>query len=235
VTCESYWDPHLVRKPGGHVSFFQMHAPYGIEGGWEKKNKEVEAAVLEKWHKAAPNMKKENIIMTLGESPEDIEIRFPNMRRGGVKHGDYTPMQLGFNRQHRVLHVQDTHRGSLPLRCFYIPGWNGQPAGRATLPPTRWPEDMGLKKWWKPTKLMEKYTKDLRISAKGASLPQTRAGLSQHAFLSAAIACQLTAELDPGGELLLKNAHGFVHHLLHHLLRRLHFGDGPAYLAAGMK
>ncbi|MCX5992305.1 MAG: NAD(P)/FAD-dependent oxidoreductase, partial [Chloroflexi bacterium] len=31
VTCESFWDPHLVHSPyGGQVSFFQMHAPYGI-------------------------------------------------------------------------------------------------------------------------------------------------------------------------------------------------------------
>jgi phytoene dehydrogenase-like protein len=35
-TCESLFDPHLSRKPGKHVSFFQMHAPYEIEGGWEK-------------------------------------------------------------------------------------------------------------------------------------------------------------------------------------------------------
>ncbi|MCK4965354.1 MAG: NAD(P)/FAD-dependent oxidoreductase, partial [Dehalococcoidia bacterium] len=31
ATCESFFDPHLVHSPwGGHVSFFQMHAPYEI-------------------------------------------------------------------------------------------------------------------------------------------------------------------------------------------------------------
>ena len=159
VTCESYWDPHLVRKPGGHVSFFQMHAPYGIEGGWEKHNKEVEAAVLEKWRKAAPNMKKDNIIMTLGETPEDIAIRFPNMRRGGIKHGDYTPMQIGFNRPNIEC---STSKTSIP--GLYLCGASTYPGGMVTGGPgyiaaNKVAEDMGLKKWWKPTKLMEKYTK----------------------------------------------------------------------------
>ena len=34
ATCETTFDPHLTRWPGRHVSFFQMHAPYKIEGGW---------------------------------------------------------------------------------------------------------------------------------------------------------------------------------------------------------
>jgi len=159
VTCESFWDPHLVRKPGAHVSFFQMHAPYGIEGGWEKKNKEVEAAVLEKWHKAAPNMKKENIIMTLGETPEDIAIRFPNMRRGAIKHGDYNIMQLSYNRPNIECSTSKT-----PIPGLYLCGASTYPGGMVTGGPgyiaaNKVAEDMGLKKWWKPTKLMEKYTK----------------------------------------------------------------------------
>jgi phytoene dehydrogenase-like protein len=136
-----------------------MHAPYGIEGGWEKHNKEVEAAVLEKWRKAAPNMKKENIIMTLGETPEDIAIRFPNMRRGGIKHGDYTPMQIGFNRPNIECSTTKT-----PIPGLYLCGASTYPGGMVTGGPgyiaaNKVAEDMGLKKWWKPTKLMEKYTK----------------------------------------------------------------------------
>ena len=159
VTCESFWDPHLVRKPGGHVSFLQMHAPYGIEGGWEKKNAEVEAAVMEKWARAAPNMKKENIMMSLGETPEDIEIRFPNMRRGGIKHGDYTPMQIGYNRPNIECSTSKT-----PIEGLYLCGASAYPGGMVTggssyIAANRVAEDMGLKKWWKPTRLIEKYLK----------------------------------------------------------------------------
>jgi phytoene dehydrogenase-like protein len=159
ATCESFWDPHLVRKPGAHVSFFQMHAPYDIEGGWEAKNKEWEDAVLAKWAKAAPNMKRENIELTLGETPTDIEIRFPNMRRGGIKHGDYTPMQLGFNRPNIECSTSKT-----PIEGLYLCGASTYPGGMVTGGPgyiaaNRVAEDMGLKKWWKPTALMDKYLK----------------------------------------------------------------------------
>jgi len=158
ITCESFWDPHLARGPeGAYVSFFQIHAPYDIEGGWEKKSKEFEAAALEKWHRAAPNMKKDNIIMAVGETPVDIEIRLPNMRRGGIKHGDYTPMQIGFNRPNIECSTSKT-----PVEGLYLCGASTYPGGMVTGGPgyvaaNKVAEDMGLKKWWKPTRLMEKY------------------------------------------------------------------------------
>ena len=158
ITCESFWDPHLVRGPQpAHISFFQMHAPYEIEGGWEKKSKELEAAVLQKWAKAAPNMKRENITMTLGETPVDIEIRLPNMRRGGIKHGDYNPMQLAYNRPNIECSTSKT-----PIEGLYLCGASNYPGGMVTGGPgyiaaNRVADDMGLKKWWKPTRMLEKY------------------------------------------------------------------------------
>jgi len=158
-TCESFWDPHLVQMPGGEVSFFQMHVPYDIEGGWEKRKKELEEAILDKWQKAAPNMKRENIIMTSPETPVDIEIRFPNMRRGAIKHGDYTPLQLGYNRPNTECSSSKT-----PIGGLYLCGASTYPGGMVTGGPgyvaaNKVAEDMGLKKWWKPTPVMEKYIK----------------------------------------------------------------------------
>jgi phytoene dehydrogenase-like protein len=158
ITCESFWDPHLVRGPQpAHISFFQMHAPYEIEGGWEKKSKELEAAVLGKWAKAAPNMKPENIVMTTGETPVDIEIRLPNMRRGGIKHGDYNPMQLAYNRPNIECSTSAT-----PIEGLYLCGASNYPGGMVTGGPgyiaaNRVADDMGLKKWWKPTRMLEKF------------------------------------------------------------------------------
>jgi phytoene dehydrogenase-like protein len=136
-----------------------MHAPYGIEGGWTKKAPEVNAAIMDKWVKAAPNMKKENIIMTTAESPEDIEIRLPNMRRGGIKHGDYNIMQLAYNRPNIECSTSKT-----PIGGLYLCGASTYPGGMVTGGPgyiaaNKVAEDMGLKKWWKPTRLMEKYLK----------------------------------------------------------------------------
>jgi phytoene dehydrogenase-like protein len=159
ITCETFWDPHLVHAPDktDQVSFFQIHAPYDMEGGWEKKNPEFAKAVLEKWAKAAPNMKSDNIVMAIGETPEDIAIRFPNMRRGGIKHGDYTPMQLGFNRPNIECSTSKT-----PIEGLYLCGASTYPGGMVTGGPgyiaaNKVAEDMGLKKWWKPTRLMERH------------------------------------------------------------------------------
>ena len=159
ATCETRFDSHLTRRPGKHVSFFQMHAPYKIDGGWEKRSKEVEEAVLSKWKKAAPNMKRENIIMTATETPEDIEIRLPNMRRGSIKHGDYKPVQLGCFRPN-----QECSSSKTPVDGLYVCGASTYPGGLVLggpgyLAANKVAEDMGVKKWWKPTAEMERYVK----------------------------------------------------------------------------
>jgi phytoene dehydrogenase-like protein len=158
-TCESFFDTHLVRKPGHQVSFFQMHAPYDIEGGWDKRGPEIQEAILDKWQKAAPNMKRENIVMTTQETPVDIEIRFPNMRRGSIKHGDYKPIQLGAFRPN-----QDCSGHSTPIQGLYVCGASTYPGGLVLggpgyLAANKVAEDLGVTKWWKPTPAMDKFIK----------------------------------------------------------------------------
>jgi phytoene dehydrogenase-like protein len=158
ATCESFWDSHLVRKPGGNVSFFQMHAPYDIEGGWDKRGPEIKEAILTKWQKAAPNINPENIIQAVQETPVDIEVRMPNMRKGSIKHGDYTPVQMGCFRPN-----QDCCNHSTPIQGLYLCGASTYPGGLVLggggyLAANRVAEDLGITKWWKPTKEMEQYT-----------------------------------------------------------------------------
>ncbi len=159
ATCQSFFDPHLSRVPGKHISFFQMHAPYEIEGGWEKRGKELQEAILSKWQRVAPNMKRENIIRTSQENPQDIEIRFPNMRRGSIKHGDYSPMQLGCFRPN-----QECSGSATPIEGLYVGGASTYPGGLVLggpgyLAANKVAEDMGVTKWWKPTPEMERYIK----------------------------------------------------------------------------
>jgi phytoene dehydrogenase-like protein len=159
ATCESLFDPHLSDKAGKHISFFQMHAPYEISGGWDKLGKELEKAALAKWQRVAPNMKPKNIIKTVYETPEGIEIRFPNMRRGGIKHGDYIPLQLGYFRPN---HECSSHK--TPIEGLYVCGASTYPGGLVLGGPgylgaNRVAEDLGVKKWWKPTPVMERYIK----------------------------------------------------------------------------
>ncbi len=158
-TCESLFDPTLSDRPGKYVSMFQIHAPYGIEGGWQSHREEIQEAMLAKWQKAAPNLTPENIIATSMEDPEEIEIRFPQMRRGSIKHGDYSPLQMGCFRPNQECSDSET-----PIEGLYVCGVSAYPGGLVLggsgyLGANKVAEDLGVKKWWKPTSEMERYIK----------------------------------------------------------------------------
>ncbi len=159
TTCQTTFDPHLARFKGRHVSFFQTHAPYDIAGGWDEAGPEVTEAILAKWSKAAPNMSGENLLAMAQETPEDIEIRLPNMRRGSIKHGDYNPLQLGCFRPNQDCSGTDT-----PIEGLYVNGASTYPGGLVIggpgyLAANKVADDMGVERWWKPTPEMDKYLK----------------------------------------------------------------------------
>lgn len=158
-TCESLLDPTLSDRPGKYVSMLQIHAPYGIEGGWETQREEVAQAMLAKWRQAAPNLTPDKIISTGMEDPEEIEIRFPQMRRGSIKHGDYTPLQMGSFRPN-----DDCSQTSTPIEGLYVCGASTYPGGLVLGAPgylgaNKVAEDLDVRKWWKPTVEMERYIK----------------------------------------------------------------------------
>jgi phytoene dehydrogenase-like protein len=158
-TCESLFDPTLSDRPGKYVSMFQIHAPYGIKGGWVSRREEVKAAMLGKWQKAAPNLTPDKVISTSMEDPEEIEIRFPQMRRGSIKHGDYRPLQMGCYRPN-----QECSSTKTPIEGLYVCGVSVYPGGLVLGGPgylgaNKVAEDLGVKKWWKPTSAMERYIK----------------------------------------------------------------------------
>jgi len=159
ATCQSLFDPFLSDIPGRKVSFFQMHAPYDIEGGWEQKGPELKEAIMKKWARFAPNMSGDNIIAMSQETPPEIEVRFPNMRFGGIKHGDYKPIQLGCFRPN-----QDCSSTATPMEGLYTCGASNYPGGLVLGGPgylgaNKVAEDLGANKWWKPTPEMDKYIK----------------------------------------------------------------------------
>jgi phytoene dehydrogenase-like protein len=135
---------------------FQIHAPYGIEGGWLSRRDEVAEAMLAKWCKAAPNLTPDNIIARSMEDPEEIEIRFPQMRRGSIKHGDYQPLQMGCFRPNQDCSGTDT-----PIEGLYVCGVSTYPGGLVLggsgyLGANKVAEDLGVAKWWNPTAEMER-------------------------------------------------------------------------------
>ena len=158
-TCESQFDPFLSDRPGKYVSMFQMHVPYDIEGGWDDRAEGVKEAMLAKWRKAAPNLTPDKIVATSMENPVDIEIRFPQMRRGSIKHGDYRPIQMGCFRPN-----QECSGTNTPIEGLYVCGVSTYPGGLVLggsgyLGANKVAEDLDVKKWWKPTSKMERYIK----------------------------------------------------------------------------
>ena len=159
ATCESLLDPTLSDRPGKYVSMFQIHAPYALEGGWLDRREEIKAAMLAKWRQAAPNLTPDKIISTAMEDPEEIEIRFPNMRRGAIKHGDYRPLQMGCFRPN-----QECSSTKTPIDGLYACGASTYPGGLVLGGPgylgaNKVAEDLNVKKWWKPTPAMARYIK----------------------------------------------------------------------------
>lgn len=158
-TCETFFDPHLTRMPGGQISFFQMHAPYDIAGGWDVRGKQLEEAALAKWQRVAPNFTRDKMRIIRHETPVDIEIRFPNMRRGSVKHGDYNPLQLGFFRPN-----PECSSSATPIAGLYLCGASTYPGALITGGPgynaaNKVAEDLGVKKWWTPPPHVQRYLK----------------------------------------------------------------------------
>jgi phytoene dehydrogenase-like protein len=81
------------------------------------------------------------------------------MRRGGIKHGDYKPIQLGSFRPN-----QECSSTKTPIEGLYVCGASTYPGGLVLGGPgylgaNKVAEDLGAKKWWKPTPEMEKYIK----------------------------------------------------------------------------
>jgi phytoene dehydrogenase-like protein len=158
-TCESQFDPTLSDRPGKFVSMMQMHAPYDLEGGWVQRREEIQEAMFVRWRKAAPNLTPDKILATSMEDPGQIEIRFPQMRRGSIKHGDYGPLQMGCFRPNQECSGTDT-----PIEGLYTCGASNYPGGLVLGGPgylgaNKVADDLDVRRWWKPTSEMDRYIK----------------------------------------------------------------------------
>jgi len=160
TTIETRYDTTLSRQNKVSSSFFQMPASYDIPDGWEKRKEEVESAALETWKKYTNNISDDTIVMKGSESPLDIERRIACMVRGSIKHGDYSPLQMGFFRPNDLCSTSRT-----PFEGFYLCGASMNPGGLIIGGPgyiaaNIIAEDMGLKKWWEAPENIKKFVKE---------------------------------------------------------------------------
>jgi len=157
ATVETRYDPTLVRIPGHHVSFLQVHVPGDVEGGWKARHDEVAEGLLARWREYAPNLTPDNIVLSTAESPLDIETRLPNMVRGSIKHGAYNALQMGVFRPHDTCVA-----GRTPVEGLYLCGASSYPGGLVIGGPgyiaaNSVADDLGAQKWWTPPRYVQRY------------------------------------------------------------------------------
>jgi phytoene dehydrogenase-like protein len=134
-----------------------VHAPYDVAGGWKARHDALVDSLIEKWRRYAPNLTPENITIATGESPIDIERRLPNMVRGSIKHGAYNALQMGVFRPH-----DSCVGGRTPVEGLYLCGASSYPGGLVIGGPgyiaaNAVAEDLGVEKWWRLPRYVERY------------------------------------------------------------------------------
>jgi phytoene dehydrogenase-like protein len=100
------------------VCTFQMPAPFDMN--WEAEREPMTREVLA----FLQTYLELDVDRAFSETPHDIARRLPNMRRGSIKHGDYSPLQMGYFRP-------DTSclGGRTPVPGFYVCGASSYPGG----------------------------------------------------------------------------------------------------------
>ena len=137
----------------GHVPFGSPHsirweswAPFDAD--WNRCTADYAERALATWTRYAPNLASANIRASVPWSPRDIEQHLPTMKRGSIKHGAYTSLQMGHNRP-----VPDCTSYRTPLDGLYVGGASTHPGGMVILGPGYnsariVAHDLDLDVWW---------------------------------------------------------------------------------------
>jgi phytoene dehydrogenase-like protein len=120
-TCETAFDKYLSQIPGQHVAFFEMPAPYDYP--WETRSDGLVAEIVDLLDATFDGFR-DSVLQTVVETPKTIEQRLPNMVRGSIKHGDYNPLQMGYNRPNTECSSSRT-----PIPGLYLCGASVFPGG----------------------------------------------------------------------------------------------------------
>lgn len=154
VTCTSFHDS-LQASPGPygplHTVRWECWAPFELASGdWDTTKKDYAERCLAKLQEYAPNLKQAKLLFNYVDSPKDIERRLVTMKRGSIKHGAYTPLQMGNFRPNDMASANRT-----PVEALYVGGASTYPGGMVILGPgynaaRAVAEDLGLDQWWSP-------------------------------------------------------------------------------------
>jgi phytoene dehydrogenase-like protein len=139
-----------------HVVRFETIAPYEAgDGSWDQLKEEYAEHALDLICSYAPNMKETRQIRRYAYPPTYIEMKFPNMKRGSIKHGEYMSTQMGFFRPNYLCSHYRT-----PVKGLYLGGASTYPGGMVLLgsgynAASVIAEDLGITPWWQPPEYIQ--------------------------------------------------------------------------------
>ncbi|MDO8785288.1 MAG: hypothetical protein Q7J12_03635, partial [Syntrophales bacterium] len=130
-------------------------APYDLKNGGKDKwlNYKFRQEYIDKsiatLTKYAPNIVRDKVLETYISTPADVENKLADMVKGGIKQGQYHPLQMGYNRPNDECSSTRT-----PIKNLYVGGASTYPGGCVIWGPgyivaNAVAEDLGIKKWWK--------------------------------------------------------------------------------------
>ncbi len=149
-TVCSMHDPMMAP---GHVGYGTPHtlrweswAPY--DAPWDAEKARYAERAFQFWSGYAPNLKQMNLRISVAWSPKDIEAQLPTMKRGSIKHGAYTSLQMGYNRPFPECSSYRT-----PIPGLYVGGSSVHPGGMVIMGPGYnaarvVADDLRLNIWW---------------------------------------------------------------------------------------
>ena len=144
-------------RHGANLSRF---APYDLKDGGPEKwysfsfKQELCKKAIEKLRRYAPNMTDDKILTTFTATPLDHENKFPDMVKGGIKQGEYFPLQMGYLRPNMLCSHHET-----PIKNLYMGGACTHSGGTILLgagylAANRIADNLGLTKWWKEPEIV---------------------------------------------------------------------------------
>jgi phytoene dehydrogenase-like protein len=136
-------------EPGAAVACFETVAPFeNADGDWDALQEGYAKQILERWTEYAPNLEHATVVRHYVNHPKHVQAKLPNMVRGSIKHGAYTPTQMLSNRPNA-----DCSSYRTPIENLYLAGASVWPGGMVLLgggynAAGVVADDLGLDRWW---------------------------------------------------------------------------------------
>ncbi len=112
-----------------HVVRIEATVPYSLaKGTWEEAKQDYAATLRNLLDEYAPNMAGTGAVRNFIYPPTYIEMKFPNMRMGSIKHGEYQSTQMGYFRPNDQCSQYRT-----PIHGYYVGGASVYPGGMVLL------------------------------------------------------------------------------------------------------